>query len=95
MGALAAGNHCILKPSALSPATSQVIDPLISRCFPPERAAVILGGRLENQALLEERFDYIFFTGGVQVGRLVLEKGGAVYYPRHAGTGREKSLYCG
>ena len=74
VGALAAGNHCILKPSALSPATSQVIDRLISRCFPPERAAVILGGRLENQALLEERFDYIFFTGGVQVGRLVLEK---------------------
>ena len=74
VGALAAGNHCILKPSALSPATSQVMDRLISRCFPPERAAVILGGRLENQALLEERFDYIFFTGGVQVGRLVLEK---------------------
>ncbi len=73
-GAIAAGNHCVIKPSAYAPATSQVIYDLISACFPSEEAAVILGGREENQALLEERFDYIFFTGGVNVGKLVLEK---------------------
>lgn len=74
VGALAAGNHCILKPSNYSAATSQVMYDLISDCFPQEIAAVVLGGRHENQALLEEKFDYIFFTGGVTVGRLVLEK---------------------
>lgn len=74
IGALAAGNHCILKPSNYSPATSGVIFDLIAECFPVERAAVILGGREENQALLEQRFDYIFFTGGVNVGKIVLEK---------------------
>ena len=74
VAAIAAGNHCIVKPSAYAPATSQVIADLVSSCFPSEQAAVILGGRAENQALLEERFDYIFFTGGVNVGKLVLEK---------------------
>ena len=74
VGALAAGNHAIVKPSAYAPATAQVIESLVSACFPPEQAAVILGGRTENQALLEERFDYIFFTGGVNVGKMVLEK---------------------
>ncbi len=74
VGALAAGNHCVLKPSAYAPATSMEIARLIGDCFPAEQAAVILGGRAENEALLEERFDYIFFTGGVNVGKTVLEK---------------------
>lgn len=74
VGALAAGNHCILKPSNYSPATSRVIAEIIGECFPAEQAAVVLGGRMENQALLEEKFDYIFFTGGTTVGKLVLEK---------------------
>ncbi len=74
VGAFAAGNHCVLKPSAYAPNTSMVIAQLIGECFPAEQAAVILGGRTENQALLEERFDYIFFTGGVNVGKTVLEK---------------------
>ena len=74
VGAFAAGNHCILKPSAYAPATSQMVASLIAECFPAEQAAVVPGGRVENQALLEERFDYIFFTGGVNVGKYVLEK---------------------
>ncbi len=74
IGAIAAGNHCIVKPSAYAPATAQVIFDLVSSCFPSEQAAVILGSRAENQALLEERFDYIFFTGGVNMGKVVLEK---------------------
>ena len=74
VGAIAAGNHCIVKPSAYAPAAAQVVFDLVSACFPSEQAAVILGSRAENQALLDERFDYIFFTGGVNMGKVVLEK---------------------
>lgn len=74
IGAVAAGNCCVLKPSAYSPATSAVIKKIITEVFPEEYVAVVEGGRTENTALLEQRFDYIFFTGGVQVGRLVMEK---------------------
>lgn len=74
IGAIAAGNCCILKPSAYSPATSKVIKALIEDCFQPEYIAVVEGGREENSQLLEQPFDYIFFTGGVTVGRLVMEK---------------------
>ena len=73
-GALAAGNCCVLKPSAYSPATSAVIKQIIEEVFPPEYVTVVEGGRQENQALLEQRFDYIFFTGGVTVGKQVMEK---------------------
>ena len=72
IGALAAGNCCVLKPSAYAPATSRVIGEIVSACFPPEYVAVINGGRQENQALLCQTFDYIFFTGGVTVGREVM-----------------------
>ena len=81
IGAIAAGNCCILKPSAYSPATSAAIKALIQEVFPEEYAAVIEGGRAENSALLEERFDYIFFTGGVTVGKLVMEKAAAHLTP--------------
>ena len=74
IGAFAAGNCCVLKPSAYSPATSEVIKKIISEAFPEEYVAVVLGGRRENTQLLEQRFDYIFFTGGVQVGKMVMEK---------------------
>lgn len=74
VGALAAGNTCIVKPSAYSPATSAVIKLIIEEVFSPSYVTVVEGGRQENQALLEQRFDYIFFTGGVSVGRNVMEK---------------------
>ena len=74
IGALAAGNCALLKPSAYAPATSAVIREIVSACFPPEYVAVVEGGRKENQALLEQRFDYIFFTGGVTVGREIMRK---------------------
>ena len=72
VGALAAGNCCVVKPSAYAPATSAVIGKLIADCFPPEHVCVVEGGRAENQALLHQTFDYIFFTGGVTVGREVM-----------------------
>ena len=74
IGAITAGNCCVLKPSAYAPASSAALRELVEACFPPEYVAVVEGGRAENQALLEQHFDYIFFTGGVEVGRLVMEK---------------------
>ena len=72
--ALAAGNTVVIKPSAYSANTSRVIANLISDCFSPEYVAVITGGRAENQCLLEQKFDYFFFTGSQAVGREVLRK---------------------
>ena len=70
--AIAAGNTVVLKPSAYSPATSAVIAKLVGECFPPEYVAVVTGGRKENAALLEQKFDFVFFTGSQAVGREVL-----------------------
>ncbi len=72
--ALAAGNTVILKPSAYSPAVSAVLDRLLSRTFPKELVALVTGGREENQSLLDQKFDLIFFTGSQQVGKYVLTK---------------------
>ena len=72
--ALAAGNTAVVKPSAYSPATSAVLKKLIEQTFSPEYVAVITGGREENSFLLDEKFDYIFFTGSKEVGKLVLSK---------------------
>lgn len=74
IGAIAAGNCVILKPSAYAPHISRVMADIIAECFTPEYITVIQGGRQENHELLEQRFDYIFFTGGVEVGKLVMEK---------------------
>ncbi|MDY3765997.1 MAG: aldehyde dehydrogenase [Lachnospiraceae bacterium] len=81
IGAIAAGNCCIVKPSAYSPNVSRVICELIRATFPKQYIAAVEGGREENTALLEQRFDYIFFTGGVRVGRQVMEKAAAHLTP--------------
>ncbi len=81
IGAIAAGNCCVVKPSAYSPATSAVIQEILSQCFPTEYVAVVEGGRAENQALLEQKFDYIFFTGSVAVGKEVMTKAAAHLTP--------------
>ncbi len=70
--AIAAGNTAIVKPSAYSPATSQVIELLVKECFSPAHVSVVTGGRAENAALLEKKFDFIFFTGSQNVGREVM-----------------------
>ena len=74
IGAVAAGNCVILKPSAYAPHTSRILAELIGSVFSPAHVAVVEGGREENSALLEQRFDFIFFTGSVSVGKLVMEK---------------------
>ena len=70
--AIAAGNTAIVKPSAYSPATSKVIEKIISECFAPEFIATVTGGRAENAALLDQKFDFVFFTGSQAVGKEVL-----------------------
>lgn len=70
--AIAAGNTAVVKPSAYSPATSAVIAKMLSECFPPEYVAVVTGGRKENAALLDKKFDFVFFTGSQNVGKEVL-----------------------
>ena len=72
--AIAAGNTAILKPSAYSPATSEVIRLLIHECFDSRYVSVVTGGRAENTHLLSLHFDYIFFTGSQAVGKEVMKK---------------------
>ncbi len=74
IGAIAAGCCAVVKPSAYAPATSRVIRELVESCYPEKYIAVVEGGRAENAALLEQKFDAIFFTGSAAVGRLVMEK---------------------
>ncbi|MBR4092883.1 MAG: aldehyde dehydrogenase [Oscillospiraceae bacterium] len=70
--AIAAGNTVVLKPSAYSPNTSKIVEKIISECFNPEYVAVVTGGRAENTALLDGKFDFVFFTGSQAVGKEVL-----------------------
>lgn len=70
--AIAAGNTVVVKPSAYAPATAAVLKEILEECFDAKYVAVITGGRAENQALLQQCFDMIFFTGGKTVGREVL-----------------------
>jgi aldehyde dehydrogenase (NAD+) len=73
VGAIAAGNCVMVKPSNYSPNTSMIIEMILSEVFGKEYVAVIQGGREANQLLLEQRFDYIFFTGSVEVGKIVMK----------------------
>ena len=70
--AIAAGNTVVIKPSAYSPATSAMVEKIITACFDPAYVAVVTGGRKENAQLLEQKFDMVFFTGSQNVGREVL-----------------------
>ncbi|WML39868.1 aldehyde dehydrogenase [Neobacillus sp. OS1-2] len=73
IGAIAAGNCAVIKPSELTPKTSEILEKLIGDIFPEEYISVIQGGVETSQALLDEKFDYIFFTGSVPVGKLIME----------------------
>lgn len=73
IGAISAGNCAIIKPSAYSPHSSKAVAKVISQVFSQEYIAVVEGGREENNSLLKEKYDYIFFTGSVAVGKLVME----------------------
>ena len=70
--AIAAGNTVVVKPSAYSPRTSELMANMLRECFDEEYVAVVTGGRAENSALLEQKFDCVFFTGSQSVGREVM-----------------------
>lgn len=72
-GAIAAGNTCIIKPSEVAPATSKVLAKMINENFDPGFLYVLEGGVDATTDLLKEKFDYIFFTGGTGVGKVVYE----------------------
>ncbi|WP_328436156.1 aldehyde dehydrogenase family protein [Streptomyces sp. NBC_00425] len=72
VGALAAGNAVVVKPSELAPATSAALARLLPAHLDTEAVAVVEGGVPETTALLAERFDHIFYTGNGAVGRVVL-----------------------
>jgi len=73
MGAIAAGNCAIVKPSELAPATSHIVAEIVNDTFDPEYVAVLEGGVETAQELLAQKFDHIFFTGGTRVGQIVME----------------------
>ncbi|MFH9414224.1 aldehyde dehydrogenase family protein [Streptomyces rochei] len=72
VGALAAGNAVVAKPSELAPATSAALARLLPRYLDTDAVAVVEGGVPETTALLAERFDHIFYTGNGAVGRIVM-----------------------
>ncbi|MDO4702035.1 MAG: aldehyde dehydrogenase [Erysipelotrichaceae bacterium] len=74
IGAIAAGNCVVLKPSNYAQHSSLVIKTIITECFIDDYVTTCLGNRVVNQDLLDQAFDYIFFTGSVAVGKVVMEK---------------------
>jgi aldehyde dehydrogenase (NAD+) len=73
IGALAAGNTVVIKPSELTPNSSKMIAELITSVFPPEYVTVVEGGVEASQELLHEPWNYIFFTGSTRVGQIIYE----------------------
>lgn len=73
IGALSAGNTVILKPASASPCTGKILEKILSEVFPPEYVKVLPGEEVKK-TLLDYEYDYIFFTGGPEVGREVMEK---------------------
>ena len=71
IGAIAAGNTVVIKPSELTTATSLMIETIIAEVFSPEYVTVVQGAIPETTELLAQRWDYIFFTGSVAVGKII------------------------
>ena len=73
IGAIAAGNCAIIKPSEIAINTSNLVAKLISTYFAPDFIAAVEGDKEVTQALLAQKFDYLFFTGGTQIGKIIME----------------------
>ncbi len=71
IGAIAAGNTVVLKPSEYSPYTSKIVEEIFAEIFEPEWVSVVQGDASVSEKLLKEKWDYVFFTGSVPVGRIV------------------------
>lgn len=72
VGAIAAGNCVLLKPSELAPSSADLMRKLVSKYLDPECIQLILGGIPETTEVLKQRFDYIFYTGNSNVGKIVM-----------------------
>lgn len=81
IGAIAAGNCCVIKPSEYAPKTAHVLAELLGEVFPKRYIAVVEGGKSVSQKLLAQKFDYLFFTGSETVGKLVMEQAAAHLTP--------------
>ncbi|MCK5470664.1 MAG: aldehyde dehydrogenase [Cyclobacteriaceae bacterium] len=73
VGAIAAGNCIVLKPSELAAHTSALVKKIVDEIYDESYVAVVEGGAQETQVLLAEKFDHIFFTGSVKIGKIVYE----------------------
>lgn len=74
IGAIAAGNTVVIKPSEFAVYTSKLIKRMIASTFEAEFITVVEGDKIISDRLLNERFDYIFFTGSTNIGKIVMEK---------------------
>ena len=74
VSAIAAGNTAIIKPSEYATNTSKILVKIINEVFDKGHAYVIEGGVEISEELLNQKFDYIFYTGGTNVGKIVMEK---------------------
>uniref|UniRef100_T1JMV3 Aldehyde dehydrogenase domain-containing protein n=1 Tax=Strigamia maritima TaxID=126957 RepID=T1JMV3_STRMM len=81
VGAIASGNCAVVKPSEISPATAQLLADLIPRYLDKECYPVVLGGAAETTELLKNKFDHIFYTGSVRVGRIIYETAAKQFTP--------------
>jgi aldehyde dehydrogenase (NAD+) len=73
IGAIAAGNKVVVKPSEFAQQTSSIIQKIISDVFTESEVVVVEGGLNETQLLLKQKFDYIFFTGSTAVGKIMMK----------------------
>lgn len=73
VGALAAGNTVILKPSSSAPKTASVIEKMIQQTFSPEYVTTVLGSAVLAEQLLHQKVDHIFFTGSIPIGKKVMQ----------------------
>lgn len=73
LGALAAGNAIILKPSEISPATENLLATTLTKYLDPECFQVYKGGIEETTQILQQKFDYIFFTGSTNIGKIIYQ----------------------
>lgn len=93
VGAIAAGNCVVIKPSEVAEATSLVISDLLPKYIDQECYPIITGGPKETTELLENRFDYIFYTGSSQVGKIIYQAASKYLTPVTLELGGKSPVY--
>lgn len=93
IGAIAAGNTAILKPSEIAPKSAAVLENLFSKYMDPNCYQIFTGGVSETTDLLNQRFDYIFYTGGCQVGKIIHQAANKYLTPTTLELGGKSPVY--